>query len=71
MVPSPSRETAAGRAALAKDPDSLGSLGMAISCGHGHFDLGAYDAYLQGNLRDFEYPDVKIREALAALPKVE
>jgi len=31
VVPSPSRETAAGRAILAKDPDSSGSLGMAIS----------------------------------------
>ncbi len=25
-----------------------------VLCGHGHFDLGAYDAYMQGNLRDFE-----------------
>jgi tryptophan synthase beta chain len=31
VVPSPSRETAAGRALLAKDPDSPGSLGIAIS----------------------------------------
>jgi tryptophan synthase beta chain len=30
-VPSPSRETEAGRAALAKDPDTPGSLGIAIS----------------------------------------
>jgi tryptophan synthase beta chain len=30
-VPSPSAETAAGRAALARDPDSPGSLGIAIS----------------------------------------
>jgi tryptophan synthase beta chain len=31
VLPSPSRETAAGRAVLAKDPDSPGSLGIAIS----------------------------------------
>ena len=31
VVPSPSEETNAGRAVLAKDPDSPGSLGMAIS----------------------------------------
>jgi len=31
VTPSPSEETAAGRAILAKDPDSTGSLGMAIS----------------------------------------
>ncbi len=42
-----------------------------VLCGHGHFDLGAYDAYLQGKLQDFEYPDAKIQEALSALPKVE
>ncbi len=37
--------------------------------GHGHFDLNAYDAYLEGKLEDYEYPDEKIREALAQLPK--
>ena len=31
VIPSPSPETAAGRAILAKDPDSTGSLGIAIS----------------------------------------
>ena len=31
VIPSPSRETAAGRAALEADPDSQGSLGLAIS----------------------------------------
>jgi tryptophan synthase beta chain len=39
--------------------------------GHGHFDLAAYDDYLAGKLVDYEYPAEKIREALAALPKVE
>ncbi len=42
-----------------------------VLCGHGHFDLAAFDAYMQGKLQDFEYPDAKIQEALAALPKVE
>ncbi len=42
-----------------------------VLCGHGHFDLGAYDAYMGGKLQDFEYPDAKIRDALSALPKVE
>ncbi|MCX6791413.1 MAG: TrpB-like pyridoxal phosphate-dependent enzyme [Candidatus Gottesmanbacteria bacterium] len=31
VIPSPSKETAAGRAFLKKDPDTTGSLGMAIS----------------------------------------
>lgn len=37
--------------------------------GHGHFDLAAYDDYLGGRLVDYEYPEEKIREALADLPK--
>ncbi|AEH45148.1 pyridoxal-phosphate dependent TrpB-like enzyme [Thermodesulfatator indicus DSM 15286] len=35
--------------------------------GHGHFDLAAYDAYLEGKLEDYEYPEEKIKEALEAL----
>ena len=36
--------------------------------GHGHFDLSAYERYLAGLLEDYEYPAVRIREALAAVP---
>ena len=28
------------------------------------------DAYLSGNLEDYEYPEAKIREALERLPKI-
>jgi tryptophan synthase beta chain len=42
---------------------------LALS-GHGHFDLAAYDAYLSGKLEDYEYPQEKVEEALALLPKV-
>src|SRR2546428_3412523 len=38
--------------------------------GHGHFDLGAYEAYLAGKLQDYEYPTAKVQEALRQLPKV-
>jgi tryptophan synthase beta chain len=38
--------------------------------GHGHFDLSAYERYLSGQLEDFEYPEAKIKEALARLPRV-
>lgn len=38
--------------------------------GHGHFDLGAYDAYHSGKLVDYEYPKDLIEKALAKLPKV-
>jgi len=37
--------------------------------GHGHFDLSAYDAYLDGKLEDFEHPEEHIEAALKALPK--
>src|ERR671934_2387777 len=38
--------------------------------GHGHFDMGAYDAYLAGELQDYAYPSAAIQEALTELPKV-
>jgi tryptophan synthase beta chain len=38
--------------------------------GHGHFDMGAYEAYHRGELRDYDYPEEKVAEALKDLPKV-
>jgi tryptophan synthase beta chain len=38
-------------------------------CGHGHFDLSAYDAYLAGNLEDPEFSDSDMQAALARLPE--
>jgi tryptophan synthase beta chain len=38
--------------------------------GHGHFDLAAYDEYISGRLQDYEYPEEKVKEALASLPEV-
>jgi tryptophan synthase beta chain len=38
--------------------------------GHGHFDMAAYDQYLSGKLQDYVYPDEKVKEALAHLPKI-
>lgn len=39
-------------------------------CGHGHFDMSAYDAYFRGELSDYEYPKSAIEAALADLPVV-
>ncbi|MGD2156368.1 MAG: TrpB-like pyridoxal phosphate-dependent enzyme [Anaerolineales bacterium] len=39
--------------------------------GHGHFDLSAYQAYMKGELRDYEHPDEAIQTALQKLPTVE
>ncbi len=36
-------------------------------CGHGHFDLSAYERYLSGALEDYEFPAEKVAEALRAL----
>lgn len=41
-----------------------------ILSGHGHFDMGAYEAYFSGKLEDYQYPAEMIAEALADLPKV-
>jgi tryptophan synthase beta chain len=38
-------------------------------CGHGHFDLGAYDAYLAGKLPDPEFSEQELSAALASLPE--
>ena len=39
-------------------------------CGHGHFDMSAYDAYLGGQLSNYEYPQAEIERAMAELPQV-
>src|ERR1700690_35865 len=38
--------------------------------GHGHFDLSAYEAFLNGKLEDFEFPVEAVKAAMAELPKV-
>jgi tryptophan synthase beta chain len=38
-------------------------------CGHGHFDLSAYDAYLGGKLQDPEFSENDLQAALASLPE--
>lgn len=38
--------------------------------GHGNFDMTAYQAYLSGQLKDYEYPEEAIRSAMMNLPEV-
>ncbi len=40
-------------------------------CGHGHFDMAAYDRYLSEDLIDRPYPQERIDAALERLPKVD
>ena len=39
-------------------------------CGHGHFDMAAYDAYFRGELADFDYPEERVRASMARVPVV-
>jgi tryptophan synthase beta chain len=40
-------------------------------CGHGHFDMAAYDAYFRGELTDFAYPEEAVRDAMSRVPVIE
>lgn len=39
-------------------------------CGHGHFDMAAYERYFAGDMVDYDYPEAKINDALTRLPVV-
>ena len=38
-----------------------------LLCGHGHFDLQAYDDYLQGKLPAYEYPKEEVKKTIKEL----
>lgn len=44
---------------------------MFANSGHGHFDLGSYEEYLDGNLEDFEHDAEQAKKSLAEVPDVE
>jgi tryptophan synthase beta chain len=39
-------------------------------CGHGHFDMVAYQKYFSGELSDEKYAESELAMALAGLPSV-
>jgi tryptophan synthase beta chain len=39
-------------------------------CGHGHFDLAAYDSYLSGRMVDEEISDARFAAGLSTVPEV-
>jgi tryptophan synthase beta chain len=39
--------------------------------GHGHVDMAYYDAYLHGNLQDYDLPEELLKESLTDLPKID
>jgi tryptophan synthase beta chain len=70
IIPAPESSHAIhGAVELAKRADEEGRERTILFnlSGHGHFDLGAYDAYLSGQLEDFELPEAEIARALQAI----
>jgi tryptophan synthase beta chain len=45
-----------------------GKVILTALCGHGHFDLAAYDAYLSGSMVDEPVSEERFAEALATVP---
>jgi len=41
-----------------------------LLCGHGHFDMQAFDDYLDGRLSSYEYPTEKVEESMQKLRKL-
>jgi len=41
-----------------------------LLCGHGYFDMSAYDEYFSGRLQPYEYPTEKVAESMEKLSKL-
>ena len=69
----PAPETAHAIRATIKEAENApeGKVIVYNHSGHGHFDLSAYEAYFKGELKDYEYPEEKIKESLEKLPDIE
>ncbi len=37
-------------------------------CGHGHLDMGAYEAFLSGQMSDLDFPEEQLRKAMSQVP---
>ena len=73
IIPAP--ESAHAIAAVVQKARELKEEGRSASIlfslsGHGHFDMSAYEAYLDGTLRDYAYPEAAIADSLGRLPEV-
>ena len=71
-APEPTHAIAAAvREALAAKETGTETVILTALCGHGHFDLAAYDKYNAGELVDYVYPEDKVRDALTRLPQLD
>ncbi len=70
-APEPTHALAATvREALACKESGEEKVLLTALCGHGHFDMAAYDRYFSGEMIDFDYPEEKVADALTRLPVV-
>ncbi len=70
-APEPTHALAACiREALACKESGEEKVILTALCGHGHFDMAAYDAFLSGQMVDEELTDERLAGPLADLPKV-
>ncbi len=73
IVPAPEPTHAIAQAIrLAEQAKETGEETVILTalCGHGHFDLAAYEQYLAGAMADEELTDARFAEALEHLPAV-
>ncbi len=70
-APEPTHALAAAiREALACKETGEEKVILTALCGHGHFDMAAYDAYLRGEMVDEEVTDLRLAPALAGIPAI-
>ena len=70
-APEPTHALAATiREALACKETGESKAILTALCGHGHFDMAAYDAFLSGKMHDEDVSDERFAAALADIPNV-
>jgi len=70
-APEPTHAVAAAiREALACRESGEEKVILTALCGHGHFDMRAYEQFLAGEITDYEYPAAKVAEAMARIPVI-
>jgi len=70
-APEPTHALAAAiREALACKETGEEKVILTALCGHGHFDMAAYDAYLRGAMVDEEVTEERLAPALAGIPSL-
>jgi tryptophan synthase beta chain len=72
IVPAPEATHAiasAIRAAKDADQNSKEIAVLTAMCGHGHFDMKAYENFLSGEMIDYEFPADKVKVALESVKK--